>query len=163
MDVLRSVLLLLSYLMVVSNGDKPSGKRRDFFTALVDMKPLVELEHRLTTPFLDLIKAQEEKLDKLESTVDKIRSATDGKGDTLRYLTDFLGNPIHSIKLIQRATEFWPKVVKEFVTDNPAIGKLLLTTVLSCFQVICKGVLHSSGSFRGITCSPVSLRKSPFS
>eukprot|EP00794_Sanderia_malayensis_P015179 gene15179-16741_t len=125
--------MLLSTIIVISNGDTKTSKHKGFFLSVVDMKPLVELEHKLTKPFLELVKGQEEKLGKLEAMVNRIDTATREGADSLLKLTDFIGNPVNALKMIHRSTQFWPSLVDK-LSNSPLELQTRLKKLLSLYK-----------------------------
>ncbi len=113
----------LCCVLELSDGALDTNRRKDFYTALVDMVPFVKIEHRLTRPFLELVSQQEARLNKLEAIVDKIDKAIPNEKDSLREITDFLGNPVNSIRLIHRITDFWPNIMATKDNETSILGK----------------------------------------
>ena len=99
--------------------------RKDYFTALDDIASLIKTEHILTKPFLQLVKQQEEKLNIMERKITEIEHATPKVTDSLREITDFLGNPINSLKLLDRFTRMWPKYTISMSNENTTLGKCI--------------------------------------
>ena len=110
-------------------GEKQNTKSHDYFTALVHMQPLIKREQMLSEYFVELVKKQEEKLDKMEKMIQDIERVVPKEDASETEVTEFLGNPINAMKIIQRFNDVWANMAVMFSGENTTLGtsfKLLI-------------------------------------
>ena len=102
---------------------KGNAKTTDYFAAIVHMEPLVKREQMLAESFLDIIRTEEAKLDKLEEEIDEIERVLPKPGYTATEMTEFIGNNLNALKLIQRFVHLWPNVTSQYSGENSTLRK----------------------------------------
>ena len=115
--------ILVTVLVVVCNGDTKTPKQNEYFTALVHMEPLIKMENMLSEYFLDFVKKEEEKLDKLEKVIEDIEKVNPKPGGREKATEQYYSNPINALKIIQRFTDVWPNITVLFSGENTTLGK----------------------------------------
>ena len=115
--------ILVAVLVVLCNGDTKTPKQNEYFTALVHMEPLIKMENMLSEYFLDFVKKEEEKLDKLEKVIEGIEQVNPKPGSTGKAIEQYYSNPINALKIIQRFTDVWPNVTVLFSGENTTMGE----------------------------------------
>lgn len=115
--------ILVAVLVVYCDGDTKTPKQNEYFTALVHMGPLIKMENMLSGYFLDFVKKEEEKLDKLEKIIQDIEQVHPKPGSSEKVIEQHYSNPINGLKMMQRFTDVWPNVTVLFSGENTTLGE----------------------------------------
>ena len=102
---------------------KGNAKTTDYFAAIVHMEPLVKREQMLAENFLEIIRTEETKLNKLEEEINQIERVLPKPGYTAAEMTKFVGNNINALKLIQRFVHLWPNITSMYSGENSTFRK----------------------------------------
>ena len=111
---------------ILSCLGRAKAKRNDYFAAIVHMEPLVRREQALTENFLDVIRTEEAKLDKLEKEIDEIERVLPKPGYTSAEMAKFIGNSVNALKLIQRFVHLWPTITTTYNGENSTLREYFL-------------------------------------
>ena len=89
----------------------------DAFTALTEMEPLIKLEHRLAELFLEYVKQEEERLNKIEEFLTEAEKNLPNSFDSMTD-TEYVGNPVNGYMILKRFDRDWLKVNERFSKKN---------------------------------------------
>lgn len=124
--------LIAAFTVLPCSAADKKGKANDYYAAIVHMEPLVIREQQLTEQFLDMIKTEEAKLDKMEREIDEIERVIPRTDCTDTEITEFIGNPVNALKLIQRFTELWPNITNMYSGEDTSLSECILKL---CFRM----------------------------
>ena len=102
---------------------RAEAKTTDYFAAIVHMEPLVKREQMLTENFLDVLNTEEAKLNELEEEINEIERVLPKPGYTATEMTEFVGNSVNALKLIQRFVHLWPNITAMYSGENTTLSE----------------------------------------
>lgn len=115
--------ILIAALAILPGFAEKKAKPNDYYAAIVHIEPLVRREQMLTEQFLAILKTEEEKLNKMEKEIDEIEQVLPKKDCTETEITEFIGNAVNALKLIQRFTDLWPNMTNMYNGENSTLRK----------------------------------------